>query len=664
MAPSPSTNTLQRLFDHSGSTNTLDLTADRQSKYRMLRKGKITKDLEIPIEAWRYVLITFALGLAGFMVGLDQSIIEPALPTIVAQFRSVSDIGAYTSAYLIPQCVLQPLCNKIYSLFAFSTVYFLSALTFCAGCLISATSQSSSVFIVGRAVAGIGAVGLSIGGFRMLALMPESKGQNLSMGAFSLVLGSSIVVGPVIGGVLTQSIGWHWIFWINLPVLGLSLVCILAATLFEGPDLRGENYELPLLEKVASLDWLGTSLLILTLVPLILGIEFGASDGWRSPRSVSMFVVGVVSLGLLIFQQKTTSREVIFDPKVILNRSVWTTAGLFFSALSSTAVLVLFLPFLFQQERGVSPRTSGFLTFPLAGTLAIGTFIFSIVSTLVSYFNPLAVAGATLFLIANVLFIAMSTGSTSTSTIPQIIGFEVIAGSGLGMAWLSEIIFPRAELGKHQLATSLGYTRMMQQIGGAVSVQIAAAIFTDKLTREVEALPFPRDLLLALVQGAAPGGVVNNNQQLPADAKEAVALAYGKAIRAGLIPATVFAAMALVFSLMLPWTKLKGGVTERSHDSPLNAGREELADSAAAAAAAAAPVENKPSQIQEEKKSPTPEQGVDKSELTLVAQPEEEKAEPEAPVDEKKASQGKRESTATVRLEDGEKIGLVALEFL
>lgn len=602
---------------------------------RLLRKGPITKDLEVPLEWWRKALITFALGLAGFLVGLDQTIIEPALPTIVAQFQSVHDIGSYTSAYLLPQCVLQPLCNKLYSMFAFSTVYISSTVLFGAGCLVSATSQSSPAFIGGRALSGIGAVGLSIGGFRMLALMPETKGQNISMGAFSLILGSSIVVGPIIGGAITDSIGWHWIFWINLPFLGLTLVCILVATFFEGPDLRGENYKLPLREKLTSLDWLGTALLILTLVPLILGIEFGQTDGWNSAKSIVMFAVGVLSLGLLIYQQKTTKREVIFDPKVILNRSVWTTGGLFFSALSSVAVLVMFLPFLFQQERGLSARNSGFLTFALAGTLAIGTFIFSIVSTLVRYFNPLALIGTAMFLVANALFFALSTGSTSTSTIPPIVGFEVLAGAGLGMAWLAEIIYPRAELGKHQLATSLGYTRMMQQIGGAVSVQVAAAIFTSKLTSEIEALPFPRDVLIALVQGAAPGASAGlDGQQLPEDAKKAVALAYGKAIRVGLIPAVVFAAISFLFAMALPWTRLKGGITDRGEVDPINSGTEELGpregDEEAEVDENTHQLKSLPAAVdsgaREEKRlssNPTSEakvsMNVDRSELTLVA---------------------------------------------
>lgn len=140
-------------------------------------------------------------------VGLDQSIIGPALPTIAAQFNSLHDIGSYASAYLLPQCILHVICNDVYSIFTFANVYLSSVLIFggeyhpllpvsraltddcSAGCLVSATSTSSAALIGGRCIAGVGATGLATGGFRLLALLPESKQQNLSMGAFSLILG-------------------------------------------------------------------------------------------------------------------------------------------------------------------------------------------------------------------------------------------------------------------------------------------------------------------------------------------------------------------------------------------------------------------------------------------------------------------------------------------
>lgn len=130
------------------------------------------------------------------------------------------------------------------------------------------------------------------------------------------------------------------------------LLCVLIAMFFDGPDLRGENYDKPWPEKLLHLDWLGTSLLILTLTPFILALQFSQPDSWGSPRVIVMFLLSGLSFLALIVQQNLTSKEKIFNPDVISNRSVWSTGGLFFSALSSVAVLILFLPFLLQAGPG------------------------------------------------------------------------------------------------------------------------------------------------------------------------------------------------------------------------------------------------------------------------------------------------------------------------
>jgi hypothetical protein len=97
----------------------------------------------------------------------------------------------------------------------------------------------------------------------------------------------------------------------------------------------------------------------------------------------------------------------------------------------------------------------------LVGCIAIGTFAFSIVSTLVPYFNPFAMTGMLCLLASMILFYMMQIDFS----IAAIIGYQILAGMGLGMSWLAEIIFPRAALTKHQLAKALGYSRMLQQLG-------------------------------------------------------------------------------------------------------------------------------------------------------------------------------------------------------
>ena len=182
----------------------------------------------------------------------------------------------------------------------------------------------------------------------MLALMPGEQRQNVSMGAFSLILGSSVVIGPIIGGVITQShLGWHWLFWINLPAIGIVFLLIIGTAYTGGPDLWGEKYDLKFWEKTKLLDWIGTALFALTLIPLILGLEYGRSYAWSSTQSAVMFALSGLSFALLLVRQRITN-EAIFERTVLFNRSVWTTTGIFLCALSSVSVVTLFTPFLLQ----------------------------------------------------------------------------------------------------------------------------------------------------------------------------------------------------------------------------------------------------------------------------------------------------------------------------
>jgi MFS family permease len=220
-------------------------------------------------------------------------------------------------------------------------------------------------------LSGVGAVGLATGGFRLLTLLPESKQQNLSMGAFSLILGlsrysnicwrfgadtilgSSIVVGPILGGVIVDSLNWHWIFYINLPVMGLVLICVMLAMMAGGPDLRGEHYAKTWAEKRQHLDWLGTGLLALVMTCFILGLQFSQSDGWNSARVITLFVVSGAAVPALIVQQVRTKKRKIFDPEVVAHRGVWTTLGLFGTALADLVTVILFLPFTLQVSRSL-----------------------------------------------------------------------------------------------------------------------------------------------------------------------------------------------------------------------------------------------------------------------------------------------------------------------
>jgi MFS family permease len=165
-----------------------------------------------------------ALCVILILGGLDANIVATAVPSITNHFHTVADVGWYSSAFRLCTCAFQFGFAKLYKFFSIKAVFLMSNVIFLVGSLLCATAASSTMFIVGRAITGLGFAGEMAGCFAVAVnIMPLNR-RPVFAGLMACVESLAIIAAPIVGGALTQSLGWRWCFWYALLVIGLIKV--------------------------------------------------------------------------------------------------------------------------------------------------------------------------------------------------------------------------------------------------------------------------------------------------------------------------------------------------------------------------------------------------------------------------------------------------------
>jgi len=357
------------------------------------------------------------LMLVMLVAALDSTIVATALPTIVGDLGGLSHISWVVTAYLLAQTVVTPLYGKLGDLYGRKIVLQTGLVIFIVGSALCGLSHTLPELIAFRAVQGLGGGGLIVSAQATVGDVVTPRQRGRYQGLFGAVFGLAFVVGPLLGGAITTSLSWRWIFYINLPV-GLVALVVIGIAL---PKTRRDGHH--------RIDYLGVSILALGLSALVLFVSLGGSTlAWGSGASVTLAVAAVVLLGAFVLVERRAAEPVL--PMRLFRNSVFTSTSIV-ALLLGFAMFgsITYLPLYFQVVRGASPTKSGLELLPLMGGLILTSTVGGQIVSRTGRYRVFPIVG-TAFMTVGGFLLARLTPTTSAVTAAL---FMFVTGFGIGL---------------------------------------------------------------------------------------------------------------------------------------------------------------------------------------------------------------------------------------
>ncbi|KAK7697218.1 hypothetical protein SLS64_013775 [Diaporthe eres] len=235
------------------------------------------------------VLIVSGLLLSMFLVALDMSIIATAIPRITSEFNSMEDIGWYGSAFFLTLASFQSMWGKAYKYYSLRLVFIASIALFEVGSLVCALAPNSLALVIGRAIQGAGGAGLTGGCYTIAAFVVRPAKVPIIIGLLGSTFSLASVVGPLLGGVFSESVSWRWCFYINLPIGGVAVLTML---LFRTPKHAKNHSKMGFTETIINFDIAGLVLLLCSLICFFLALQWGGvSRQWSSGTIIALGLI-------------------------------------------------------------------------------------------------------------------------------------------------------------------------------------------------------------------------------------------------------------------------------------------------------------------------------------------------------------------------------------
>ncbi|KAF2151523.1 MFS general substrate transporter [Myriangium duriaei CBS 260.36] len=493
----------------------------------------------------KLVLLAGASIVAVFLIALDQTIVGTAIPKITDEFHSLGDVSWYAAAYFMTFGATQTSAGKIYKYYNLKWSFLASMVIFEVGSLICGVAPNSKALIIGRAIAGLGGAGLSVGGTSIVSFTVPPKNRPMMMGIIGMVYCIAAVIGPILGGVFTEKATWRWCFYINLPIGGIAAVVLLFY--FHLPA-AGAPPKLAWWKKLLHIDPFGIALAMSCITCLILALQYGGNTHpWNSSVVIGLLIgFGLLVISLIVWENWLGEYAMML-PRLYRQRSLTASAAFQFFFMGSYIVLLYYLPIYFQSILGASPLRSGVDNLPLVVAAAIFALAGGAVVMKTGRAQQVMFSGSMLSTIAIGLIYTFDIGTPTATWV----GYQFFLGATMAFAIMHGLIVAQANVGPEDLAAVTANLMFFQTIGGAFSTAIGQSVFINRLLATLHHTAPSVGGQLVLATGASQLQSV-----FSPDVLHGVQTAYMVGLKAAFAVAVSFCGTAFLCSLAVPMQKL------------------------------------------------------------------------------------------------------------